>query len=61
MSGRVAHDRVRPRAIVERSTTGTNLVDGVETGWTERHFLPLLERSSDPRIVNVSSALGSFG
>lgn len=24
-------------------------------------FLPLLERSSDPRIVNVSSGLGSFG
>jgi NAD(P)-dependent dehydrogenase (short-subunit alcohol dehydrogenase family) len=24
-------------------------------------FLPLLERSSDPRVVNVSSGLGSFG
>ena len=24
-------------------------------------FLPLLERSTDPRIVNVSSGLGSFG
>ena len=24
-------------------------------------FLPLLERASDPRIVNVSSGLGSFG
>jgi len=24
-------------------------------------FLPLLERSSDPRIINVSSGLGSFG
>jgi NAD(P)-dependent dehydrogenase (short-subunit alcohol dehydrogenase family) len=24
-------------------------------------FLPLLERSADPRIVNVSSGLGSFG
>ena len=24
-------------------------------------FLPLLERSPDPRIVNVSSGLGSFG
>ena len=26
-----------------------------------RAFLPLLERSADPRIVNVSSGLGSFG
>lgn len=24
-------------------------------------FLPLLERSNDPRIVNVSSGIGSFG
>ncbi len=24
-------------------------------------FLPLLERSEDPRIVNVSSGVGSFG
>jgi NAD(P)-dependent dehydrogenase (short-subunit alcohol dehydrogenase family) len=24
-------------------------------------FLPLLERSSDPRVINVSSGLGSFG
>jgi len=36
----------------------TNVVGYVRT---IHAFLPLLERSSDPRIVNVSSGLGSFG
>ena len=36
----------------------TNLVGYVRV---MHAFLPLLERSSDPRIVNVSSGLGSFG
>jgi NAD(P)-dependent dehydrogenase (short-subunit alcohol dehydrogenase family) len=36
----------------------TNLVGYVRV---MHAFLPLLERSADPRIVNVSSGLGSFG
>ncbi|MGC1239306.1 MAG: SDR family NAD(P)-dependent oxidoreductase [Acidimicrobiales bacterium] len=36
----------------------TNLVGYVRV---MHAFLPLLERSSDPRIINVSSGLGSFG
>lgn len=40
------------------AVVGTNLVGYVRV---IHRFLPLLEKSSNPRIVNVSSGIGSFG
>jgi hypothetical protein len=47
----IAALRVERRRIVERSTTATDSMDGVETGWTEPH----LTRSAGPKRTKITT------